>query len=136
MSIPNSFVEYSLARTRSIIACLRCSTDPCRITFPWESLLSSGTNGSDSPAVELVVFFGEDVKPGNPSAEAPENMLADGRRVDAGRCGSDRIGIGGIEDRVEPSDVDGVGMPVLCTFGCGLATIYRSMFPGTFAQPA
>ncbi len=102
----------TIPRTLSIIACFRSSTEPGLITLPFESRFSSRTNGSDSPADEATGFLGEEVKPGPEVVPGDEKRLADGSSVEEGRCGSGRIGIGGIEERVEAPDVDGVGSTV------------------------
>lgn len=103
--------------TLSIIACRLSSTDPALITWPFfSSFFSTNSNGSDSPAVfgESVVGFGWDfwgvnVVEEEDGEENVEKRLAAGRRVDEGRWGKGKTGIGGIEDLVEFSDVVGVG---------------------------
>ncbi len=109
------FEDPDRALIRSIIACFRSSTEPGLITLPFESFFSSSTNGSDSPAAESSGFcFGVEVKPGAALIAELEKRLAEGNRVEAGRCGSGRTGMVGMEDRVELSEVDSVGRFETC----------------------
>jgi len=95
------------ALMRSIMACLRCSTDPVRTILPLEpSAGSSSTNGSSRSG-----FFGIDVRPGAASSFEDDadgaNKLPEDTDA-APRCGRGKSGIGGMFEREEPL-VEGVG---------------------------
>ena len=82
------------ALIRSIIAFLRSSTDPARMTLV-ECSLSSITNGSARPGM-LEVDAGRGI---GTEELAAAKMLADGRSVADGSLGRVRRGIGGIVER-------------------------------------
>jgi hypothetical protein len=97
---------YTVMLTRSIIACRRSSTDPGRNTLRL-SLVSSSTKGSAKPPA--VGFFKDTgVVVVEECIAMAEKRFAEGRAVDAGRCGRGSRGIGGMEVRVEDPDVEGV----------------------------
>lgn len=59
-------------------------------------------------------FFGEKRLDVEEEASAEENRFAAGRRVDEGRRGRGRSGIGGMEERADSRLLAGVGKPVDC----------------------
>lgn len=115
----SSMEDKETSLTRSIIACLRSSTEPGLTTLPFASFLSSKTKGSARPVVvaPLVLVFplGSDASPGE-DCVADEKRWAAGRSVDDGSGGSGRSGIGGMVHRSEFVE-EGVGRSVF-TGGC------------------
>jgi hypothetical protein len=135
---PKGVQVWMKGHTRSIIACRLAAkpalpplfvalplSSPCPSAFigvlKAELFESFSIKGSDGPEAGLGVFTGvtfrldRPVRPGPSRAGEgePPKRFADGKRVDDGRCGRGRRGIGGMAERgVSRVLVDGgVGRP-------------------------
>jgi hypothetical protein len=90
------------------MATLLSSTDPGRATFPFSALgLISNASARLAVAADnanTAAFFGLAEAGAEVDASADEKRLAAGKRVDAGRWGKGKRGIGGIDERVFSRD--------------------------------